>query len=85
MENKKEISTTYAVSKKTELWFQCIRLNSYLYGKVSEAAAAYWGEEQEDEIMKRFSAKWSELEEELQRLAMEVISDNLFEEGNNVI
>ena len=82
---KKEISTTYAVSKKTELMFQCIRLNSYLFGKVSEAVAAYWGEEQEDKVMERFSAKWSELEEELQRLAMEIISDNLMEEGNNVI
>lgn len=78
-------NNNYQVSEKTALLFDCIRLSSDFYGQVSAAVAAYWGDPQADKVMAEFSAKWSEMEKELERLAMEEITDNLFTIGNTQI
>lgn len=75
---KKEVSTQYQVSKNTELFFQCIRLNSYFFGKVSEAVEMAYGATQADKVMEEFAHKWHDVEIELERLTMDNISDALF-------
>lgn len=78
-------TTAYQVSEKTAALLDCIRLSSDFYGQVSAAVAAYWGDPQADKVMAEFTDKWHEMEKELERLTMEVISDNLFTIGNTKI
>lgn len=83
--NQPAATANYQVSEKTALLLDCIRQGSDFYGQVLAAVAAYWGDQQADEVAAEFSAKWSEMEKELERLTMEAITDNLFTIGNTRI
>lgn len=83
--NQTAATADYQVSEKTALLFDCIRQGSDFYGQVLAAVAAYWGDQQADKVAAEFTDKWHEMEKELERLAMEVITDNLFTIGNTQI